>query len=121
MKYSRKDLRAVDMFSLVLTGAGVLFLVLGGIGYLTTERAPQTNNARIESKKEDEPSNPRINEKVDGKSRHATPGLSQIFLGVVFASLGIALNLGLRRVLKNNLEDVVEPHDDEEVQRSSAD
>ena len=66
MKYGKNDLRAVDVFSLTLVGAGLLFLVMGV------------------------------------KPMH----VNSLLLGVVFTSLGTALNLSLIKVIANKGEDV---------------
>lgn len=83
MKYNKRDLRAVDMFALVLLGTGIVFIAAGIFSYLTIS---------------------------DVISYPTTGIIALILLGIVFLCLGQALNMKLHVVIKEKSQ--LEAQDD---------
>ena len=93
------------MFALLLVGLGLLFLMTG---VLTTVKGGDVAVKTI-----DKGATHALPDKL-GKTSYASGrivGLNTMMFGFVLLSLGTAMNLGLRRVLRNGGEDVLEPHD----------
>ncbi len=120
MRYTKKELRAVDMFALLLVGLGIVFGAFGCY-MLAGPTDPRPVLPRRFAKG-------RTTIIVDGRevvkstsilkagktgfvSRYAYQHV-WVLLGICYASLGLALNLALRRVVRNNCEDVVAAHDE---------
>ena len=119
MRYTKKELRAVDMFALLLVGLGIVFAAFGCY-MLAGAIAPRPVLPRRFA-------GGRAAIIVDGKLAKPAPALKAckagfvsrygyqhawVLLGICYASLGAALNLALRRVVRNNCEDVLAPHDE---------
>ena len=120
MRYTKQELRGVDMFALLLVGLGIVFAAFGCY-MLAGPTDPRPVLPRRFAKG-------RTTIIVDGRKvvrsasalkvcktgvvsrygyRHAW-----VLLGICYASLGLALNLALRRVVRNNCEDVIAAHDE---------
>lgn len=108
MKYDEKDLRAIDIFSLVLVGVGIL---LAALGAMTPELAPAK---KADGKIVAIEKNVALTETEAESAVVAKPKMemvspvspSAIILGVVFLCLGAALNMQLRKVIANKGEDL---------------
>ena len=86
MEYSKRDIKTADALALILTGLGILLLVVGVLSIISSigGESPVVDNA--------------------AKAKAASyfwqmPGLRFSVLGLVFLSLGIALNLKLKRLM----------------------
>jgi len=129
MRYTKSELRLFDVFSLMLVGVGILFIVIGilaapGPGQTVSVEGPHPakGKAAAESAKKGkaaaEPVKKGVEPVPSKQGSKAARAVRQgrrysfILLGVVFVCLGAASNLGLRRVLRNKGEDVAEPHDE---------
>jgi hypothetical protein len=119
MRYGKRDLRAVDMFALILFGVGVVFVVMGVVRY-SGGGGVAYGKKGVPARKAMPDADRSGADAPVVKGGKGTPvtidpvagAIRLILLGVVFILLGGALNLGLRRVLKNKCEDVLEPHDE---------
>ena len=114
MRYAKKELRLFDVFSLVLAGLGILFVTFGVLASLGPRDVVSVEGRRPAGGK-GRKSTEAVPSKEGSKAAYmGTHGrrYSFILLGVVFICLGTASNLGLRRVLRNKGEDVLEPHDE---------
>lgn len=121
VQYRKRDLRAIDMFGLILTGIGLLFLLLGLLSLAKSGKVD-----RVSASKEAPPANIDAEESApEAEGKGIAPGKAaamrtegrsygMLLIGLVFLCLGLALNLGLRRVLKNKGQEVLEPHDEPE-------
>lgn len=73
MAYTKRDLRAADILSMVLIGAGVLLLIIGLLLIVETE---------------------------DGGVAKGTKGFGGLIGAVVFLALGTALQLKIRQLVR---------------------
>ena len=122
MRYTKKELRAVDMFALLLVGLGIVFVAFGCY-MLAGARDPRPVLPRHFAQG-------RTTIVVDGRKLAKSVAVSKVYktgfvsrygyqhawvlLGICYTSLGLALNLALRRVVRNDCEDVVAAHDEAE-------
>jgi hypothetical protein len=105
MKYSKRDLRAFDIFALLMFGIGALFFTMGGIRYFTQ---PNIRVAVISKNKSMGSEVVVASKSGDTKGTVETrnwPAVRTGLLGFVFVALGTAMNIGLRRVARNGDED----------------
>ncbi len=119
MKYSKRDLKAVDIFALILFGLGLMFLVMGILSYTEVPKgiSPEKEGSALGAKSKMDAVKddiPKVKGGKVGKIPYAPVGaaIRLILFGIIFMCLGAALNIGLRRVLKNKGEDVLDPHDE---------
>ncbi len=120
MRYTKKELRAVDMFALLLVGLGIVFGAFGCY-MVAGPRDPRPVLPRhfakgrttivVDGRKVVRPASAAKVYKTGFVSRYAYQH-AWVLLGICYASLGLALNLALRRVVRNDCEDVVAAHDE---------
>ncbi|MHC5053206.1 MAG: hypothetical protein ACYTKD_00645 [Planctomycetota bacterium] len=101
MRYTATELRLFDAFALILAGLGMLFLVVGVAG-LATPRAETV----VVSGRPHRPGS-RVTTAV-AVSAGASRTLAPFLKGTVFLALGLALGEGVRRVVRNGGDDVVD-------------
>ncbi len=126
MRYTKKELRAVDMFALLLVGLGIVFaafgcyMLAGPTGprpVLPRRFARGRTTVVLDGRTVVRPTSAVKVGKTGFVSRYGYQH-AWILLGICYASLGLALNLALRRVVRNDCEDVAAPHD--EAQKGAA-
>ena len=109
MRYTSRDLRAIDLFALMLLGIGLLFLVMGSLvliqgGRIVVSRAPLRSKPVVKLSAAPN-AKPFKTGKIPGVRVKALPNYHPLLFGVVFVCLGTALGLGVRRVQANGGED----------------
>lgn len=119
MRYTKKELRAVDMFALLLMGLGIVFVGFGVYMLAGAEGPPRVLPRRFAGDGSTVAGGRKVVRSAAALGVHGAGAgwdygyqHAWILLGVVYASLGMALNLALRRVLRNDREDVIAPHDE---------
>lgn len=101
MQYTKKDLKNVDAFALILIGIGILFIAIGLPQMLSDDQGKDYGASGKAIGKVD------VDGARSGKKADASrSGMALTVLGGVFVLLGIALNLGVRRVIHNNGKDI---------------
>jgi hypothetical protein len=129
MRYTRREVRMIDTFALILAGVGGLFVILGFAAPtpMRVKRGPSVKGERrvvlSESPKYPKGGRParttsgRVVRPGKGKGKPGMLGAVHplLLIGCCFIALGTALHLGVKRVLRNRLEDVVGPHDEPDV------
>ena len=106
MKYSKRDLRAFDIFALMMFGIGALFIAIGGVRYFSH---PTIRVAAVSKEKAKGSEVVAASESGDAEGTVEAPNWPAVrtgLLGFVFVALGVAMNVGLRRVTRNGREDV---------------
>ncbi len=92
MRYTKRDLRAADILAAILVGLGGLLLVVGIV------RLAKTGEKREVATTAAEPP-PRTPAKAAKGS--LGPGYPEVILGAVFLTLGGALSLKVRALVRN--------------------
>ncbi|MBN2711343.1 MAG: hypothetical protein JXR97_02775 [Planctomycetes bacterium] len=106
MKYGENDLRAIDIFSLVLVGVGIL---LAAVGVMTPSMSQAKEKPGLVAQIDSETA---VAPAEQGKAEAAKKEIAfpvtptTIMLGIVFICLGAALNMQLRKVVANKGEDL---------------
>jgi len=111
MRYTAKELRLIDMFALVLAGLGLLFLIAGVAGLATA--GPRTVVVPDHL-----PGPGKRGNKAIKVSVSALRQLAPFLMATTFLALGAALGVGVRRVIRNEGEDVVDFRDDATASRA---
>ncbi len=105
MKYKRRDLRAIDVFALILIGIGGVFFALGALRYIANPKIEAVVSYKQQGGKLENAGK----FGTDGKKLRPgepvqTPNWPAIrtgLFGTVFILPGTTMNVGLRRVMRN--------------------
>jgi len=120
MRYTKQELRAVDMFALFLVGLGIVFAAFGCYmlagpadprPVLPRRFARGRTTIVVDGRKVVKSASALKAGKTGFVSRYGYQH-AWILVGICYASLGLALNLALRRVVGNGCEDVIAAHDE---------
>lgn len=104
MKYSQRDLRAIDVFALILIGVGILFFAIGALRYIGS---PKINGAISYKDKAAKIENSQKAEEGSAVVEIVNwPAIRTGLFGTVFILLGTTMNIGLRRVMRHGGTDV---------------
>ena len=125
MRYTKREVKLVDLFALVLVAIGMISLLVGFAapapsasgpvvkakpgGYVVSAKGgKEATRAKTFAAKGEKPAVLRQSKGGDVASAHTAARHIHpvVWLGVCFLALGVALHLGVRRVVRNNLEDV---------------
>ena len=109
MRYQRRELRAVNVFALSLVGIGLL---LGTIGLIVWADTPTADEHKVTVVKATPVAAGRWKGKAEiraSSSYAEARALANMIGGLCFVCLGLTLNVGLRRVIRNGGEDVADP------------
>ncbi|OHB76862.1 MAG: hypothetical protein A2Z34_04315 [Planctomycetes bacterium RBG_16_59_8] len=107
MQYSKKDLKSVDALALILVGMGVVFLFVALPQFLSEgTKASPAPTRKMTAWSDAGIADNDLPLKASKKVYRPVPGLAPALLGFVFVCLGVALNLGVRRVVRNKGKDV---------------
>jgi hypothetical protein len=101
MRYTPQVLRSIDLFALLLIGVGVLYLMVGIFEVATA--TPPIRFISAPSQVQRKPSVMAFKIST-GAFRKWMP----FIMSAAFLALGVALTLGVRRVVKNDGEDVID-------------
>ena len=123
MRYTKRELRMIDMFALMWFGAGLFFIVMGVIGFVLEPKVVYTYHRKGYKPKAITVSESAPLSKGKGVGAGDMEGfytkelmnlkaLSNTVLGVVFLALGIALNVAFKRVLRNKGCDLIDGADE---------
>jgi|GEM_PF-7112489 hypothetical protein len=104
MKYSQRDLKAIDMFALLIIGIGILFFAIGGMRYMGNPKIKASAIYNEKGLKVEMVGKPiRDEELVETVN---WPAIRTGLFGTVFLLLGTTMNLCLSRVMRNGGIDV---------------